>query len=247
MFYNVAMLETVAEDQPVREAGRIARRMRREGKTLLRIAAEMGVCSKTVKNWMKYRPPRNSTPAKRQALTVRRRKFAQGLAQGKTAVRSAMDAGCPTRGAAAKFAHMAKRSPEFVEYFNGLLDAAGLDEETLAAGLKECTQATKIAGIAVNKNTGMITDKLEVPDYQVRHQTLRTCLELRKRLNQRDEDRKPGAEPVHLHLTLEQKQRYERLIGGPLNGDVITLAPESESKAVAAGRGPHFGEDHPQR
>lgn len=213
-----------SKNDPVREAARIARKLRRAGKTFGRIAAELGVSEDTVRTWVKYRSPPQGAPREPQ-VSVRRKKFAAELASGKRPIAAAMAAGCPTVNAAAQFSHKAKRSPSFIEYFNGLLDKAGLDEETVAQGLKECSQATKVVGVAINKQTGMITDTREHPDYHVRHQTLRTVLEVRRRLNQRDEDKNPAAAPVHLHLTVELKEKYEKMVGGPLDFDTIDVLP----------------------
>ena len=220
----------------LKEVARIARRMRSQGKTFAAIAAELEVSVGTVERWVKYRKPlvRKDRPPKKKAVSVRRKILAAGLASGKSVREAAMAAGCPTPRAASNYCKRAKNDPDFVEYFNRLMDKAGLDEETIARGLVECSQATKPGGYAVDKATGTISDKWVVPDYQVRHNTLRTALELQKRLNQRDADVNPAAAPVHLHLTVEQKRVYEGIVGGPLAFDTIDISPE-----VAAGEAAH--------
>lgn len=236
-------------DNPVREAARIARRMKREGKSAPLIAAELGVSEPTVKKWLKYRTPPAAPKPRTPTVTVRRKQFAAALAQGQRPTAAAMAAGCRTLSAAKSFSHDARNSPAWNEYFNGLMDKAGLDEETIAKGLKECSQATKVVGVAVNKQTGMITDTKEHPDYHVRHQTLRTALEVRKRLNSREEDKNPLAAPVHLHLTVELKEKYEAMVGGKLDFDTIDVLPappdEKEEQNVVSGncQPPGVGEE----
>lgn len=233
-------LEFGSPESTLREAARIVRRARVQGKSFERIAAEMGVTAATARFWSKYRTP--ATERKKRNLRIkvspRQQKLAQGLTEGKTTMQAAMDAGATTKRQAYNLINHAKQSPAFVEYFNVLLDKAGIDEETLAKGLKECLGATKVVGVAIDKASGTISDHLEHPDYQVRHQAIRTGFELRKRLAQRDQEANQAAAPVHLHLTIEQKQRYETLVGGPLAFDTIDVLPEQAPALPAPAESP---------
>lgn len=248
MDYDLSMDPVAASDtgllpdpeSTLKEASRIARSLRRRGMTFRRIAAELGVSVHTVQRWVSYRAKKKASPKRQKKpkpevpiearVSHRRKLFAQGLAEGKTVTEAGLAAGCPTAKTALNFSYRARNNAEFLEYFQGILEKAGLDEATLARKLSECTDATKVAAVATNKEFGIISDKLVVPDYHVRHQAIRTAFELHQRIGQRDQATAPGAAPIHLHVTLEQKREFEQLIGGPLAFDVITI-PSEEVKA----------------
>jgi transposase len=228
----------------VKEAARIARQMRRRGDSYPSIAAQLGVDEETIKRWLKYQKPKALGP-QRSKMTPRRIRFAKGLVNGKSQIQAALDAGSPTVNAARRFSYITKREPEFRDYFARLLKKAGLDEGSLADALARALHATKVAGIAVHKDDkgSKITDKLIVPDFQVQQQAARTGFELHGRLGPRAAEGEAGHAPIVLHMTVERKAAYERLIGGPLSFQVVTgdQYGQPEPGDVWAGGAPEAG------
>jgi len=220
------MPEKLPTDVVLRELRLLVRKMRRQKPpaTWNRIAGELGVSVTTA---MKYgRAQLRGGRKSALKITERQREYVAALIDGKNKTQAAKAAGCTTITAAHQFVARANHSPAVQDYMQGLLKAAGLDDKTLARRLEMCTRATKVAGIAVNKNTGMIQGKLYHPDYHVQHQAIRTAFELSGQLGQKDE--KGTSAPVQVFLTTQERVKLEILTGGPLAFPVIELGPQGE-------------------
>lgn len=222
--------EALERDKERCRLRRAIRALRAKGKTWDEVCAATGLSSSTARYYGRSRVREPGEPPKR-VLSVRQKMFARGLAEGKSAIASAIAAGSPNRYAAADFASRTKNDPRFVVLFNDMLEKAGLGENELAEVLKRCLAATKIAGIAIDKESGKISDSLEVPDYPTQLNAVRTGFELHNRLGRHQET--PAHGHIHFHLTREQLGKYEQITGGPLPFPVTMLDEPGQGEAYA--------------
>ena len=253
-------MDQAAESRPDTRAIRgTVKKMRRSGKTFNQISAQLGLSVSTVRYYARTRNPKRSDDARvgprtDQPIPPRRLVYAKALAEGKTGVEAALEAGSPNRVAAHQYSRTVKADPRFEEMFTEVLNTAGLTVEELAKTVKESTLATKIAGIAVDKKTGLISDKLEVPDYHVRHQAARTGFELHKKLGRQEQDDK-GNGAVTFLVRMEDLESFQRLTGGPLAFPVKVIDMKQgepngyfRAESVPDGRDstPLVGQDRPE-
>jgi hypothetical protein len=167
-------------------------------------------------------------------LTVRQRKFAAELAQGKTQRQAAIEAGVPPGGASA-FAQRALKSAHFQETFEQMLDRVGLSEQRLAEIHLENTQATKVVAVA-RSISGEVKEIVERPDYSTRQKAVADGWRLRGRIGSGDGDGN-DASPIRIQLTMETIRKVEALTGRkvlPANFEVIEDDPEPDSPTEAS-------------
>lgn len=200
-------------------------RLHSEGKSFSEIGEELNFSKQRAHQLWKMGSPSSeaSNIASRKSstsLTVRQRRFAAGVAQGKTQRQAALDAGC-SPGGADDFAQRAMKNPDFQQAFEEILDRHGLSDEEIARVHAENLRATKVVGTATKD--GKITDFLERPDFPTRQKAARDGWELRGRIGSDQHAGNTGA--VHIYLTLEQKQAIEAITGVPL-----PVVPEEECR-----------------
>ncbi len=162
-------------------------------------------------------------------LSVRQRRFAKGLLEGKSQKEAALDAGAPP-ASAETWASKEVRNPKFLSEFHKILDLKGLSEEKLAQIHAENLEATRTI---VATHEGKITDQLKVPDYPARQRAVDSGWDLYQRRKPAEVEQPYAPPPIF--ITLEKKEAIEGLIGGPLeepNIKVIDVVPQEPDQAA---------------
>ena len=116
-------------------------------------------------------------------LTVRQRKFAKGLSEGKTQKQAAIEAvpsGTATDNALEQWGSRTVRDPKFQRGFLEILDQQGLSDEAIARVHVENLGATKV--VATASQDGQFTDVLERPDHAVRQRAVADGWKVRGRM-----------------------------------------------------------------
>ncbi len=204
--------------------------LRNEGLSFRQVAKELGISKSYAVKLSKPQSDRSPQPVHGHlGLSVRQRKFAKALLEGKTQKEAALDAGAPP-ASAETWASKEVRNPKFLNEFHRILDLKGLSEEKLAQIHAENLGATKTI---VATHEGKITDQLKVPDYPARQRAVDSGWDLYGR-------RKPAEveqpyTPPPIIITLEKKALIEGLIGGPLEGPDIKIidVPQQEPDPAA--------------
>jgi hypothetical protein len=168
----------------------------------------------------------------KRGLSVRQRKFAKGLIEGKSNRQSALDAapaGELTPSGADSWADRTLKDERLQGTFAQMLDRKGLSEQRIAEVHAENLTATKVVATATKE--GQITDVLERPDYSTRHRAVQAAWRLRGRDRTADED--GGSERLQIVVLPETKLQIERLVGRSIYTgepiDVEALPPESDT------------------
>ncbi len=119
-------------------------------------------------------------------LTLKQIKFVTGIAEGKTQVRAAIDAGY-SKKCASEIAYENLRKPQIQKSLREVLEKNGLTLERLAQILIEGTNARKIIAVRVIHTTGERARKAAqtekqacvlVPDFFERSEFLRRAMDL---------------------------------------------------------------------
>lgn len=218
----------MARRRSVEELQEDVRRLRREGQSFSKVAAELGISkayaiklSKAVTN----RSPesvtngRSDRSASDRSPKARQRKFAKGLAEGKPSRQAAMDAALPAKlsnSGADSYANRTLKNTKFRETFEQMLDRKGLGQERIAEVHADNLQATKVVATATKE--GQITDVLERPDYATRQRAVQSGWRI---LGKDSTDEHGSANPVIIVVRAETKRKVEKLFGGPLDFEII--------------------------
>lgn len=186
-------------------------RLRNEGLSFSRVAKELGISKSYAVKLSKPQSDRSPQPVHGHlGLSVRQRKFAKGLLEGKTQKEAALDAGAPP-ASAETWASKEVRNPKFLSEFYRMLDLKGLSEEKLAQIHAENLKATKTI---VATHEGRITDQLKVPDYPARQRAVDSGWNLHGRHKPAEVEQPQG--PTIIYITQEKKALIEGLTGEPL-------------------------------
>ena len=191
-------------------------KLRTEGLSFSKVANQLAISKAyAVKLGKSDRSPDSDTGHRnghKRSLSVRQRRFAAELAQGKSQRQAALAAGS-SPGGADDFAQRTLKNPRFQESFAQLLDRKGLSDERLAEIHAENLQATKV--VAVGRNIqGTITEVLEKPDYSTRQRAVKDAWALRGRLGSNDAE---GAGPqINISIAYQTARMVERLTGRPI-------------------------------
>ena len=204
--------------RPVEEMRQEVARLRRQGLSFSQVGKELGI-SKTYAVKLSQSGSDRSLQlvTGHQGLSVRQRKFAKGLLEGKTQKQAALDAGAPP-ASAETWASKEVRNPKFQSEFHRILDRQGLSEERLAEVHAQNLEATKTI---VASHEGKITDQLQVPDYGVRQRAVDSGWDLYARRKPEEIEQPQG--PTIIYITQEKKEKLERMIGGLLEGPDIKV------------------------
>jgi hypothetical protein len=190
-------------------------RLRAQGLSFSLVANDLGI-SKA------YAVKLGHTPVTdRPELSVRERRFAKGLIDGKTNRQAALDAapaGTLTPSGADSWGLRTRQKGHFIETFEQMLDRKGLTEERLAEIHSENLQAMKV--VATATKDGQITDVIERPDYATRQRAVPSGWRVRGR----DREESVKSNPIVLVLDSETRRKAEQLYGGPL--DMIQVRPD---------------------
>ena len=216
--------------RPVEEMRQEVARLRQEGLSFSQVAKELGISKAYAVKLSKSGNDRSlQLVTGHLGLSVRQRRFAKGLLEGKTQKQAALDAMAPGEKsvtAAEKWASRTVRDVQFQSEFQRMLARRGLSEERLAEVHAQNLQATKTL---VASHEGKITDQLEVPDYGVRQRAVDSGWDLYARRKPEEIEQPQG--PTIIYITQEKKEKLERMIGGPLEGPDIKVidVPAEES------------------
>ena len=190
-------------------------KLRAQGFPYRKIAAKLGI-SKSYAAKLTRSGHSERLVTGHTCLSVRERKFALGLIEGKSQHQAALDAGVPRAGADS-WASRTRRDPRFQESLHNLLEQAGLGEQQLVQALAKLVNATKVVGIA--RLDGKITDRLEVPDYAVQLRAAELGFRLWGRLGpQKGKQAAGGGGGIVFHLVPDKKGPHEDVTGVPLPG-----------------------------
>ena len=217
--------------RPVEEMRQEVARLRTQGLSFTQVAKELGISKTYAVKLSKSDSGRSlQLVTGHQGLSVRQRKFAKGLLEGKTQKQAALDAGAPP-ASAETWASKEVRNPKFQSEFHRILDRQGLSEERLAEVHAQNLQATKTL---VASHEGKITDQLEVPDYGVRQRAVDSGWDLHARRKPEEVEQPQG--PTIIYITPEQKKQLEGLCGEKLDDDpnlqiIDVTAKESDQGA----------------
>jgi len=136
-------------------------------------------------------------------LTPRERKFARGLAEGKSQKQASIEAAPPgsvSDNSLEQWASRKVRDSKFQKSFKEILAENGLADEDVARAHRENLQATKV--VATASQDGQITDVIERPDYATRQRAVSDAWRINDRM-------KPGSaaeQPVQQRIiVLSQK------------------------------------------
>jgi len=165
-------------------------------------------------------------------LTVRQRRFAKGLAEGKTQKQAAIEAvppGTATDNGLEQWGSRTVRDPKFQKGFREILDEQGLSDEDIARVHRENLSATRIAGTA--SDGGKITDVLERPDYAVRQRAVADAWRVRGRMKPDASNEPPARQPIVV-LSQEDYERMKVFTGGRDLPGGFEIAPPGISEAV---------------
>ncbi len=234
----------MAHRKPVEDQRQDVHRLREEGLSFSRIAKELGISKAYAVKLSKpvtHRSPKSVTNGRSDRCgsdrrpNARQRRFAKGLAEGKSNRHAAMDAVLPatlSESGADSYANRTLQNGQFRETFEKMLDRKGLSEERIAEVHAENLEATKI--VATATQNGQITDVLERPDYATRQRAVQTAYRLRGR-DRFDEG--GSSQPLILVLREETKRKAERLAGKTLDIQVRPVdedEPFPEPKQIVA-------------
>ena len=206
-------------------------RLRNEGLSFSQVAKELGI-SKSYAVKLSKPPSDRSLQAGsgHLGLSVRQRKFAKALLEGKTQKEAALDAGAPP-ASAETWASKEVRNPKFLSEFHRILDLKGLSEEKLAQIHTENLEATKTI---VATHEGKITDQLKVPDYPARQRAVDSGWDLYGRRKPAEVEQPQG--PTIIYVTQEKKALIEGMIGEPLidgpGFQIIDVSPQEADEAA---------------
>ena len=215
-----------------------AARLRSAGMSYSEIGDQLG-CSKQYVAKLLKGPPSSSTKRSTSAstepvnrLTIRQRRFAKGLAEGKTQKQAAIEAapsGTATGNALEQWASRTVRDPKFQKGFRQILDEAGLSDADIARVHRENLNATRIAATATME--GKITDVLEVPDYATRQRAVADAYRVRGRMK---DDRSLDAPPRPRIVVLSQRdaELFKVFTGGQDLPDCFQIAPEGSADGL---------------
>ena len=219
---------------PVDEMRKEVARLRNEGLSFSQVAKELGISKSYAVKLSKPQSDRSpQSVTDRPGLTVRQRRFAKGLLEGKTQKRAALDTMSPgemSETAAEKWASRTVRDVRFQNEFQRMLARKGLSEEKLAQIHAENLKATKTI---VATHDGKITDQLKVPDYPARQRAVDSGWDLYRRRKPADVEQ-PYAPPPII-ITLAKKALIEGLTGEPLewpNIKIIDVPPQEPDQAA---------------
>lgn len=221
--------------RPVDEMREEVARLRNEGLSFSQVAKELGISKSYAVKLSK--PPSDRSPQSvtdRPGFTVRQRRFAKGLLEGKTRKRAALDTMLPgemSETAAEKWASRTVRDVRFQNEFQRMLARKGLSEEKLAQIHAENLEATKTI---VATHEGKITDKLKVPDYPARQRAVDSGWNLHGRHKPAEVEQPQG--PTIIYVTQEKKALIEGMIGEPLidgpGFQIINVSPQEPDQAA---------------
>lgn len=257
----------MASRKPVEEMRQEVHRLRGQCLSFSRVAEDLGISKAYAVKLSKAesvtasdttsdtnRSPR-PVASDRPAMTVRERKFAKGLLEGKTQRQASMDAAPPgtlTPSGADSYADRTLKDERFRETFEQLLDRKGLSEERIAEVHAENLQATKVVATATKE--GQITDIIERPDYATRQRAVQAGWSIHGR-DRNDDFGKSN--PVIIVVSAETKRKAEQLAGYPLEaiqarddesaGPVIQInEPEPSEPAASVVEAEEYPQDPDQ-
>ena len=170
-------------------------------------------------------------------LTVRQRRFAKGLIEGKTHREAALEAAPPgklTEGSADTWASRTLKSDRFRQGFQEVLAQNGLSLTDIARVHRENLAATRIA--ATSTQDGEITDALEVPDYPTRQRAVADGY----RIHGKMKGDSTGEQPVNMKVVvLSQKDAdmFRVFTGDGSLPETFQIAPEGVAEAVIEAEG----------
>lgn len=221
------------QQRPVEEMRQEVARLRKQDLSFSQVAKELGISKSYAVKLSKSQSDRSPQPATGHlGLSVRQRKFAKGLLQGKTQKDAALDANVPP-ASAESWASKEVRNPKFVNEFHRILDRHGLSEEKLAEVHGQNLEATRTI---VATHEGKITDQLEVPDFAARQRAVNSGWDLYGRHKPEQIEQPQG--PTYILITQERKEKFERMIGEPLEDGpglkVIDVPPQEPEDAAPA-------------
>jgi len=221
-------------------------RLREEGLSFSKIGARMGISKAYAVKLVRLpapvsdRSPQSVTNggSDRCLGKTRQRKFAKGLAEGKSSRQAAMDSALPAKlsgSGADSYANRILKNPQFRESFEQMLTRKGLGEEHIAEIHAQNLEATKVVATATKE--GRITDVLERPDYPTRQRAVQAGWRIRGR-DRTDEH--GTSNPVVIVVRAETKRNLEQLVGRPLDIEVIDsddeqLPEQTEPQQIEAG------------
>jgi len=204
--------------------------LREAGLSFSRIADELGISkSYAVKLGQPTGSPAVAVRVDRLNLSVRQRRFARGLIQGRSYRQAALEAAPTpiTPSGADGWANRTLQDPQFANEFQRLLDQAGLGEEHLALAHAEALGGTRVVN-TVTKN-GKITAVLEHPDYPTRLRAVQLGWELHGR--RRPGQDEPERTPIVINWTPEIALKTSRLLGHPvMTPDGLVDAAERDAR-----------------
>jgi phage terminase small subunit len=190
-------------------------KLRGEGLSFSKVAKQLAISKayavKLAQSDRSQEPDTGHKNGHQRSLTVRQRRFAAELAQGKTQRQAALDAGS-TPGGADDFAQRTLKNPQFQESFAQLLDRMGLSDQRLAEIHAENLQATKVVAVGRNMQ-GAITEVLEKPDFSTRQRAVKDAWVLRGRMSPSGEE---GGQPLQINILLATARKIEKLVGRPI-------------------------------
>jgi hypothetical protein len=209
-----------------------AARLRAQGQSYSEIGDQLGCSKQYVAKLLKGAPgssTKSSTPASTESvnqLTIRQRRFAKGLAEGKTQKQAAMEAAPPgtaTDNALEQWASRTVRDSKFQKGFEELLAENGLSLADIARVHRGNLAATKI--VATASQDGKITDVLEQPDYATRQRAVADGYRIHGKMKPASNTEPPPPAKI-LVLSRQDAERLRVFTGGQPLPPVFQIAPE---------------------
>jgi phage terminase small subunit len=217
-------------------------KLRGEGLSFSKVAKQLGISKAyAVRLGQSDRSQEPATGHKnghKRSLNVRQRRFVAGIAEGKTKLQAALDAGASPRSAQV-WASQTMRNPKVQETFTELLDRKGLSDERLAEIHAENLAATKVVAVGRNMQ-GDITELVEKPDYSTRQRAVKDAWSLRGRLGSSDSE---GSSPqFNISLVYSTAKKIEAMTGRkilpvdfePVEDEPAPSSPEASEDDSAA-------------
>jgi DNA-binding CsgD family transcriptional regulator len=209
-----------------------AARLRAQGQSYSEIGDQLGCSKQYVAKLLKGAPSSStkpSTPASTDSvnqLTPRQRRFAKGLAEGKTQKQAAIEAAPPvsaTDNALEQWASRTVRDPKFQKGFEAILAENGLSLAEIARVHRDNLAATKI--VATASQDGRITDVLERPDYATRQRAVSDGYRIHGKMKPEANNEPPPPAKI-LVLSQRDAERLRVFTGGLPLPPNFQIAPE---------------------
>lgn len=173
-------------------------------------------------------PEVTDQPSGHSRLNVRERRFARGLVDGKSQRQAALDAAEPgqlTPGSADAWANRTLGNDSFANEFRKILAGEGLTEQEIARVHRENLSATKVVGW--DEDADGHRSPVTHPDYASRQRAVDKGWDLYGRGRHAGNDEGEGPHARIIVMSVEDLARTERMLGAPLDRNLIEIRGES--------------------